>query len=226
MSSPGRVLWGPDHVSVMALTVAAAALIAGRRRLRPELDRRGRLGVASLLLGNELVGWGWAAAHGSVRIPLQFCDLAMFLTVWALGSLRPRVCELAYFWGLAGSVQAILTPDLQRGFPDYWWVKFFLGHCGVVLSVTYLALTNRIAATPQSVWRVFGLTNIYAVAAGIVNACWHTNYGYLAHKPAQPSLLDYFGPWPYYILAMEAAALASFFLYYAPLAMARRRRSA
>ena len=38
----------------------------------------------------------------------------------------------------------------------------------------------------------------------------------------QPSLLDFFGPWPWYILALEAAALASFFLYYVPFVLIRR----
>ena len=174
-----------------------------------------------MLLANELAGWGLAALQGVIRVPLQLCDLALFLTVWALLSLKPTVSELAYFWGLAGSLQAMLTPDLRYGFPDYWWVKFFITHCGVVLSVIYLAVTGRVRPTHQSIWKVWGLTNVYALAAGIANWAFGTNYGYLARKPVQPSLLDRCGPWPYYILAMEAVALLSFYLYYAPFAMAR-----
>jgi hypothetical integral membrane protein (TIGR02206 family) len=151
------------------------------------------------------------------------CDLALLATVWALVSLRPLVCEVAYFWGLAGSLQAVLTPDLQQAFPDYWWVKFFISHCGVVLSAVYLAVTGRIQPTQRTVWKLFGMTNLYALTVGGVNWLFGTNFGYLAHKPAQPSLLDAFGPWPYYIVGMELAALASFYLYAAPFALIRRR---
>jgi hypothetical integral membrane protein (TIGR02206 family) len=101
-------------------------------------------------------------------------------------------------------------------------VKFFVTHCGVVLSVIYLAVTGRVAPTQRSIWRVWALTNVYAAIAGLVNWTFGTNYGYLASKPTQPSLLDYFGPWPWYILVMEAVALASFYLCYAPWALAMR----
>lgn len=257
------VLWGPDHLAVLALTIAGTlALVVSRGRLRQANDVLARLGLAALLLANEVIAWGWAAAQGVVRVPLQLCDLALLLTVWALWphhlsgaargspadaqgevttpsrvsqpladrqvvgwSLRRGVSVVAYFWGLSGSLQAILTPDLRQGFPDYWWVKFFLTHCGVVLSVVYLAVTDRVAPTARSVWRVWALTNAYAAIAGLINWGFGTNYGYLARKPMQPSLLDYFGPWPWYILVLEAAALASFFLYYAPFVLAQRFRS-
>ena len=215
--------WGIDHRVVLALTAGGSvALLIGRHRLRRSPDARFRQGLAIALFGNELIGWTWAAAHGVVRVPLQLCDLALLVTVWALWSLHPGASEVAYFWGLAGSLQAILTPDLRLGFPDYWWVKFFLTHCGVVLSVVYLAATGRVRPTHRSVWRMWALTNLYAAVAGVLNWACDTNYGYLARKPAQPSLLDYFSPWPWYILALEGAALLSFYLYYAPFVFARR----
>ena len=77
---------------------------------------------------------------------------------------------------------------------------------------------------PQTVWRVWGLTHLYAVVAAGVNWRFGANYGYLTHKPLQPSLLDYCGPWPYDILAMEGIALLSFFLYRAPLMWMQRTR--
>jgi hypothetical integral membrane protein (TIGR02206 family) len=92
----------------------------------------------------------------------------------------------------------------------------------VVLSVIYLAVTGRVAPTPRSIWRVWGWTNAYAAAVGLINWVAGANYGYLAHKPMQPSLLDYLGPWPYYILAMEAVALASLYLAWWCLTMCRR----
>jgi len=216
-------IWGPDHLAVLAaLAAASAALLLGRRRLVGRREARVRRAVAVALLGNELVSWLGAAWQGAVRVPLQLCDLALALTVWALWSLRPGASELAYFWGLAGSLQAVLTPDLQQRFPDYWWVKFFVTHGGIVLGAVYLAVSGRVAPTHRSVWRVWALTNGYACAAGLINWAFGTNYGYLARKPSQPSLLDAFGPWPWYILAMEAASLASCYLCYAPFAMARR----
>ena len=211
-------LWGPDHLTMLGLTIGGiAALLISRQRLGRPHDVSLRRAIAIVLFGNEFVAWVWAAVQGVARIPLQLCDLALLLTAAALWSLRPRVCELAYFWGIVGSSQAILTPDLQRSFPDYWWLKFFATHCGVVLSVVYLAVSGRVRLTSQSVWRVWGLTNLYAAIVGVINWATGTNYGYLERKPMQPSLLDAFGPWPIYIIVMEVAAVALFSLAALPL---------
>jgi hypothetical integral membrane protein (TIGR02206 family) len=218
----GFVPFGPDHQAVLVATaVIAVALVLSRRHLRQANDRWVRRVMAAGLMGNELVAWGISAAHGQVWLPLQLCDLALFATAWAL--IRPQwlVAELAYFWGLAGSLQAVLTPDLREPFPSYWWVRFFLGHCGIVLSAVYLAAKGWVQPTARSVWRVWLLTNGYAAVAGMANWMFGTNYGYLARKPMHPSLLDHLGPWPYYILGMELAALVSFYLSYTPFVLAR-----
>lgn len=220
----GFTPFGADHLLMLALTgLAALGLALSGRPTAREQDVWLRRALAAVLAGNEIVAFVVAAQQGVVRAPLQLCDLATGLSVWALLSLRPRVCELAYFWGLAGSLQAVLTPDLREGFPGFWWLKFFLGHGLVVLSAVYLASTGRVAVTHAGVWRAWGWTNVYALAAGTVNWASGTNYGYLARKPMQPSLLDYFGPWPYYILVMEAAALGSFYLYRGLLVCGRLR---
>lgn len=220
LSAHPFAVWGPDHLAVLILTGAAAlGFVLTRDQLRLRDDRRGRRLVAAGLFVSELTAWLVAASEGRVRVPLQLCDLVLGLTVWALWSLRPTVCELAYFWGLAGSLEAVLTPDLARGFPDPWWLKFFVTHCGIVLSAVYLAATGRVVVSSRTPWRIWAITNGYAAAAGLLNWRFGTNLGYLVQKPSQPSLLDYFGPWPWYIAGMELAALASFYLYYLPLAM-------
>lgn len=219
----GFVPFGPDHHAVLALTaLGAAVLILGRTRLERIEDRWIRRALAAGLAVNEVTGWGVALSQGHLQLPLQLCDVALIAAVVALLTTHWAAAELAYFWGLAGSVQAVLTPDLWEPFPSYWWMQFFLGHCGVVLSAVYLAVTGRVQPTVRSVWRVFGWTNLYAALAGLINWAAGTNFGYLAHKPMQPSLLDHLGPWPYYIGGMELIALASLYVYYAPFVLARR----
>ena len=124
------------------------------------------------------------------------------------------------FLGIVGEPQAIVTPDVRSGFPSYWWTKFFISHCSVLLGAFYLGLSGHVVPTFRSVRRVFLASNLYAAMAGALNWMFGTNYGYLAHKPAHPSLLDAFGPWPWYILGMEAVTLISLTLCCAPCALA------
>jgi len=204
----------PDHWAVLGL-VAVASLVMGAsapRVRRIQDDRLLRGGLALIVVGNELVSWIHAVLQGRWGLPFQLCDLAVLVMAWALLGRHRGVAELAFFWGLAGSLQAVLTPDLAEGFPSYPWMRFFLGHSVIVLSAVYLAVRGRVQPTTGSVWRGWLISNIYVVIAGLLNWRLGTNFGYLASKPAHPSLLDYLGPWPFYILGMEVIGLALFFI--------------
>jgi hypothetical integral membrane protein (TIGR02206 family) len=93
-------------------------------------------------------------------------------------------------------------------------MSFFLLHLGVVLSAVYLVVRGHLVLRSASVGRAWCATNAYAVVAGILNWQLGANFGFLARKPVNPSILDYLGPWPYYILACEGIALALFGLCY------------
>jgi len=194
------------------LGTACAFLVANTKRLRTlRTDAVVRRVLALVLVGNEVGSWGVAVSQGWWGLPCQLCDLAVFLMAWVLLGRRRLIGELAVLWGLAGSLQAVLTPDLSAGFPSYPWIQFFLGHGAVVLSAVYLVVRGRVTLTGRSVWRVWLISNVYVVIAGLLNWRLATNFGYLASKPLHPSLLDWLGPWPWYLVGMEVLALGLFF---------------
>ena len=63
--------------------------------------------------------------------------------------------ELTYFWAITATVQALLTPDLRQGFPDYRWWWFFIEHSGVLVAAMFLAWGRRRTPRPGAVPRVF-----------------------------------------------------------------------
>lgn len=182
--------------------------------------------LATVLLVNELIYIGGAISKGlwhySWGIPLQLCDLAIFAVVFSLFIHRQFIWELAYFWGLGGTLQAVLTPELLVTFPEYIYIKFFLTHGCILVGVIYLSAGLGRPITFQSVKRVWLITNIYALFIGIVNWLAGTNYLYLCHKPSQASLIDHFGPWPFYLFGLEIALIFSLLVYYLPYYIAGR----
>lgn len=217
--------FGPDHQAVLgSLAAAAAALILAARPLRRlQDDRLMRLALAAALIANELSGWAHALSRGRFTLPLHLCDLAVFLTAWALLGRSRLVGELAVCWGLGGSLQAVLTPDLRDGFPSFSWWQFFASHVGLVLSALVLLIIGRVRLSAASVWRVWAITTGYVAVIGLVNWRLGANFGYLARKPSQPSILDHLGPWPLYILWMELIGLALFFACLAASRLIERR---
>ncbi len=203
-----------EHWLILAFLAGTLLTLAVTRRpARPQPLSPWRAAAALFLLLLGITNWLYLASLGIKAIPLQLCDLTLILMAWALS--RPShqaVAELAVLWALAGSAQAILTPDLTFGFPHPMFFFFFLTHGGVIVGAFYLITRGFARLNGRSIFRGMLWTNGYAAAVGLVN--WHrnTNFGYLAAKPEQPSLLDYLGPWPYYLLSLEAAACLLFAL--------------
>lgn len=118
---------------------------------------------------------------------------------------------------------ALLTPDLWAPLRSYPSVYFFLAHGAIVIAVLFLVWSKERSLQPGCVWRVFVSVNLFAGIVGTFNAIFHTNYMYLCRKPGGASLLDYFGPWPVYLLCGELLALLLLWLLWLPFVIARRR---
>lgn len=206
---------GSQHLAALA-AVAAACVATGiaARRLSPAGRRWLGSFLAVLTLGYVAFTYGSLLRLGLLRaddgLPLQLCHIVLFLCAISVLAPRPLLFELIYFFGLAGGGQALLTPDVASGFPSWEFVAFFWSHGLVLVTLVFLATAYHLRPRPGGVGRAMLWLNVYVVTIGALDAATGWNYGYLCHKPAQASLLDYFGPWPWYILSMEAFALLTF----------------
>ena len=207
-------LFGPVHIFIIGAIPLFACLLSR------QAGRRTRLVLGSFLLVNELVWYvyrlhteGWRFPEG---LPLQLCDLTLWMAVIAALTLRPWAVETAYLAGIGGAGMAVLTPDLWAPAFSYPTMYFFAAHGGLIVTVLTILWSGMARLRPGCVWRVLGIVSLFAVFDGIFNTIFGTNYMYLCRKPASASLLSAFGPWPWYILPGAAVAVALFWLLWLP----------
>jgi hypothetical integral membrane protein (TIGR02206 family) len=210
-----------EHVAAVALILALGLAIAwaARRWSPPRQAALGRvLGVGIILYVLVVyIQLGMARAlRPEYALPLELCHWVLIACVVSLFHPNRFTAEIAYFWGLAGTLQAILTPDISQTFPSLEFILFFWGHGGPLLAIVFIVLAQGFRPARGSVVRMLLTLNLYGLVAGAVDAAFGWNYGYLCRKPAQRSMLDLLGPWPCYLLSLEVVALVSFSFLYMP----------
>ena len=220
MSANSLPLFGPVHLAIIAAVPAVAAGLAIAVRRRPAAGLPIRYALGAFLLLNEFVWYVYQIQHGYLRfpgqLPLQLCDLGVWLAALAALWRSAWAFDLVWYWGLAGAGMAMLTPDLWTPFPSYLAIAFFLSHGGVVATILFLAWSGLARPRPGSVLRAFIAVNAIAAAIGVFDAVFGTNYFYLRQKPSNASLLDLMGPWPIYILVAEPLVLLLFWILWLP----------
>lgn len=220
-------LFGPAHLVVLFLTVAIPFGLGWAVRLTNSrrIDRAVAVCLAVVLLVNYA---GYAAfllqRHQLVwqqALPFQLCDWAMVTVIVALLTRRQSWSEVSYFWGIGGTFQAILTPNLPVGFPSMRFLSFFIGHCGIVAGVIYLLVARHFRPSLGSIWRTLAWSELYLAVTLVVDRLTNVNYGFLLHKPEAASILDYLSRTHWlYLVELNALALIFFVLLYAPFAAA------
>lgn len=216
-----------EHVVVLAVTLALCVVSA-------VLPRGGRAGaawttgarvVAVVLVGNEILtrvvlvadrGWRW-----ETDLPLQLSDAALVVAAVALWMPRPPLLavELTYYWAFSATLQAMITPDLRQGPDDYLFYAFFIAHSGVLVAAAYLTWGRAIAPGPGAARRVLLATLAWTALAATGTVLTGGNYMFLREPPPGGSLLDLFGPWPWYLVGAAILAVVVILL------LARLRRA-
>ena len=218
--------FGLPHLTVIFLTIvlpfALAALV--RRTRSTGLEKIIIEILSAVLILNYVVFLVFIRSHEIVdwrqMLPMQMCDWGMVVVIVAMWTGSQRWFEVAYFWGIGGTLQAVLTPNLRYGFPDWQFISFFTSHSGIIVGVVFLMLTCRYRPYPMSIVRVWLWSEFYFVVTLIVDLVTGFNYGFLLHKPEAFSILSFLSDsWPLYLLQMHGVALLFFLVLYAPFAV-------
>jgi len=146
-------------------------------------------------------------------LPLHLCDLAAIIAGFALFTRRPILLTLTYFWGIAATTQALLTPAITIGPPALPFIHFFVQHFAIVATALYIPLVLK--WKPEMPWwksplKVFGISVVYQGFALAVNTALKTNFAFASRPPDNPSLIDHLGAWPLYLFAMQGLAFVLF----------------
>lgn len=215
-------LFGPAHLSVLGFIILSALSLLLARKLWDEKARtRFRYGLAIWLVIWESSWHIWNIYWGTWNIrehlPFHLCSIFLWLSVAMLIYKNTTIYELAYFLGIGGAMQALLTPEVGiYGLPHFRAVQTLAAHGGIVIAALYMTLVEGYRPTWQSFKRVFLWTNIYVVFIFFLNLAIGSNYLFIGHKPEFPTLIDLLAPWPWYILELELIALAICFILYMP----------
>jgi hypothetical integral membrane protein (TIGR02206 family) len=224
---PGFHAFGLSHLTVIFLTIVTPFVLAAIVRWTgSKTTERVIVGTLSvLLILNYIAYLIFVRYRGGVvswqqMLPLQLCDWGMVVVIVAVWRQRPRWFEVAYFWGLGGTLQALLTPNLRFGFPDLRFFSFFISHSGIIVGVVFLMLVHKLRPYPLSILRVFAWSEIYFVVTMVADYYTGFNYGFLLHKPEAFSILSFLSDSrAIYLLEMQGVALLFFLVLYAPFAV-------
>ena len=216
--------WWECMVTVTLLIIVIVRLPLHWKHLK---RRNYDLFIAGILILNTIAEhwYNYKIGYWNLQqnLPVHLCSITNILCIILLINYKQWIAELVYYWGLAGGIQSLLTPEFTIGMGGYNFYSYFINHGGLILVVAYMIVHYEFIPRPKSWLWVLGYTQLVAVGVWIVNYFVHANYMYLSQKPAvsNPFII---GDWPYYILILEVVALLHFWIFYLPFAKRNKKK--
>ncbi|MCM3616573.1 TIGR02206 family membrane protein [Sutcliffiella horikoshii] len=224
----GSLLFSASHIVSLCVTIALLFFLFLFRN-ESWMKMNGRWLIVLGLAGSEiwLNYWYFTTGMWDIRytLPFQLCSISLYLCVWMLLTRQKLVFEVVYFLGVGGALQALLTPELFYDFPHFRFLHFFIAHISIIMAVFYMLWIEKFQVKFKSVWKAFAALNVIAFIVYFVNKLTGGNYMFLAEKPTNASLIDFLGPYPWYILTLEFVVLFIFLLLYAPFFFQEKMKS-
>lgn len=201
-------------LAVLVLCILLLFLFRNHNKLSVKGRRLLERGFAVSLLLTEVFYHISLYVNGSWKIedslPFELSSISLLLTIILLWTGNRTLYIFVFFAGIGGALQAFLTPVLTINFPHFRFFHFFYTHGGVIITALYFTWLKGYAPRFKDIFKAMIMLNIVAVFVLMINFFTAGNYMFLKEKPTTASLLDYLGPYPFYILSLEAVACIVF----------------
>lgn len=213
-------MWDMIHIVTILFIVAMifSLFIFKKSLLLYRAKIRITVGWTLIISRLSLDFWYISTEQWSLKssLPLELCSIASIMCGIMLLTKNRNLFEMFYFIALAGAIQAILTPDLYFGFPQFRYIQFFFDHFLLISAPLIMIWLYDFKINHKSLIKSFLTINGIAAVVFFMNTILSANYMFLNHKPNSASLLDFLGPYPYYILSLELVAILIFTILYLP----------
>lgn len=160
--------------------------------------------------------------NGVELLPLHLCNLGLILALITMYFKSYAAFEILYFWSI-GAFFALLTPEVRNMFPSILNITFFTTHLYLFYVVLYGIIYWNFKPTKGSLFKSITYLNIAAILIFFINPKLGTNFMFINYKPDFSSPLDYFGPWPYYLIVIQGITITLFTLAYLPYRRRKRK---
>ncbi|MBL52126.1 MAG: TIGR02206 family membrane protein [Candidatus Marinimicrobia bacterium] len=216
------IQFGADHIIGSIIFVILWIWLPLYSKENLSKNSQNRLGIilGFIVMSNYLVWVILEIISGTfdfkLHLPFHLCRFANLAIPIVMIWKKERLFQVLYFWGMSGMLQGAITPDVTHGFPHFHYFRFFIGHNGMVLVLIYAIVVLGFRPSFKGLLDSFIALNLFLILAAVINLILDSNYFWICAKPPTNSLLDYLGPWPWYILIAEFVALLHYFLAFLP----------
>ncbi|MEK5070159.1 YwaF family protein [Sporosarcina sp. FSL K6-1508] len=216
-TEPSFVMFSTAHmmaVGVLLFLISLLFILKKRVTIQPMSNRRIERLFALTLLAMEVLYHSWMIRTGrwdlSDSLPLELCSVSLIAAIILLWTGNRHLCDFVFFAGIGGAIQAMVTPVLDVGFPHFRYFHFFYTHIGIIVTALYFTWMKGYRPTFKGILKTMAALNILLPVIVFANISFQGNYMFLRKKPSNGSLLDYLGPYPWYILSLEGVAFILF----------------
>lgn len=150
------------------------------------------------------------------ELPFHLCRLLAFIMPFVIYFKNRKWFGITYFFTIVGTLQALLTPDLPQAAPHYSYIIYWILHGVLIYLPIYCIVVFGFKINRRDFINAVVAGNIYMVLTLLINFMLGSNYFYTSHKPPSASLLDFLGPWPWYLLSVEILTIMLFILAWVP----------
>lgn len=128
------------------------------------------------------------------HLPITICGWAALLSGFMLLSKKQGLFDIVYFWVLAGSINALITPAviIDNGPTHFRYYQFWIEHTSIFIAVFYMLFVHKFKVNFKSFIRAFIAIIVMALIAIYVNSNIEgANYLFLATTEAGESVLNF-----------------------------------